>query len=227
MNAENKGISVIIRTRNEERWIGHCIQSILDNIKNPEIILVDNNSTDETMPIVNSFKSDPHLKNSLGYAEMITTQIDQYTPGKSINLGVKTATNENIIIISSHCVLTQFDLDKHLSDLNNHVAIFGNQTPFYQGKRISKRYIWSHFIDKEVENMYSDSEGRYFFHNALSFFKKDTLLKYPFNEALSGKEDRYWAIDMIEENKLSILYDPAMSVDHHYTDNGNTWKGIG
>ena len=24
-----------------------------------------------------------------------------------------------------------------------------------------------------------------------------------------------------------ILYDPEMEVNHHYTDNGNTWKGIG
>ena len=32
--------TIVIRVKNEERWIGHCIQSILDNIKNPEIILV-------------------------------------------------------------------------------------------------------------------------------------------------------------------------------------------
>ena len=41
-------VSVIIRSRNEERWIGHCIQSVLDNIYKPEIIIVDNNSTDNT-----------------------------------------------------------------------------------------------------------------------------------------------------------------------------------
>ena len=41
--------SIIIRTKNEERWIGHAIQSVLDNISKPEIIIVDNNSTDKTI----------------------------------------------------------------------------------------------------------------------------------------------------------------------------------
>ena len=38
-------ISVVIRTRNEERWIGHVIQSVIDHLDKPEIIIVDNNST--------------------------------------------------------------------------------------------------------------------------------------------------------------------------------------
>ena len=44
MNLENKKLSVIIRAKNEERWIGHTIQSILDFITYPEIILIDNKS---------------------------------------------------------------------------------------------------------------------------------------------------------------------------------------
>ena len=40
-------ISVIIRNRNEERYIGYAIQSVLDNFKDPEIVVVDNNSTDK------------------------------------------------------------------------------------------------------------------------------------------------------------------------------------
>ena len=44
-------ISVIIRSKNEDRWIGHTIQSILDFLNKPEIIIVDNNSNDETANI--------------------------------------------------------------------------------------------------------------------------------------------------------------------------------
>ena len=36
--------------------------------------------------------------------------------------------------------------------------------------------------------MYSKDEGRYFFHNAFSLFKKSTLMKYPFNENLIAKD---------------------------------------
>ena len=63
-------------------------------------------------------------------------------------------------------------------------------------------------------------------HNALAFYNKKILQKYPFNESLTGKEDRYWAKTIIK-NRKNFLYDPSMEVFHHYTKNGNTWKGIG
>ena len=45
-------VSVIVRTKNEEKHIGYCIQSITDFIGKPEIIIVDNDSTDNTIPIL-------------------------------------------------------------------------------------------------------------------------------------------------------------------------------
>ena len=47
--ADDLDISVVIRTLNEEQWIGHTIQSVLDHIPNPEITIVDNYSTDNTL----------------------------------------------------------------------------------------------------------------------------------------------------------------------------------
>ena len=55
-------ISVVIRSKNEERWIGHTIQSVMDFINKPEIIVIDNNSEDRTIDIVNRFKRDPKLQ---------------------------------------------------------------------------------------------------------------------------------------------------------------------
>ena len=48
-------ISIIIRNRNEEDFIGFAIQSCLDFFDKPEIIIVDNNSTDSSLEIVNLF----------------------------------------------------------------------------------------------------------------------------------------------------------------------------
>ena len=43
-------ISIIIRTKNEERWILKCLDQIKkQTFKGYEIILVDNNSTDKTV----------------------------------------------------------------------------------------------------------------------------------------------------------------------------------
>lgn len=222
----NKKISVIIRARNEDRWIGHAMQSVLDFLEKPEIIIIDNKSTDDTISIARSFQTDPELESKGSFTDIKIVDIEEYTPGKALNLGVKHASFDYILVLSSHCVITEFNLEKHVKDLNSNVAVFGNQIPKYNGKTITKRYLWSHFKEEEEKNMFSDMEKRYFFHNALSFFKKEFLIDNPFNENLTGKEDRYWANEIINSNH-NILYDPSMCADHHYTPNGNTWKGIG
>jgi len=95
--------SVIIRTKNEARWIGHCIQSILDNIPSNEIIIVDNNSNDRSLEIINMFKKNPNLEdNPSKYTDITNLTIDEYTPGKALNLGIANAKYDNILIISSH-----------------------------------------------------------------------------------------------------------------------------
>ena len=219
-------VSVLIRCRNEERWIGHTIQSCLDHIKSPEIIIIDNNSSDESIKIARSFKHDPLLEKNNDYTEMKFINIDDYSPGKAINLGVKISSGNLIMIISSHCVLTTFNYADIKRKLNDHCCIFGNQTPYYLGKRIKKRYVWSNFSDEQIINPFSKEENRYFMHNALSCFSRNTLEEYPFDEYLQGKEDRYWANNLISKGK-SILYEPNLKCNHHYTTNGNTWKGIG
>ena len=219
--------SVIIRTRNEEQWIGHAIQSVLDHLNKPEIIIVDNNSTDKTIEIVNQFTEDPLLNgDSKKYTTVKVFNIKDYSPGKSLNFGVKKSSKKNILIISAHCILKKFSEKEILNALRKNVCVFGNQIPIYRGKKITKRYIWSHFTDKECTNMFSRLENRHFLHNALAVYRKEILKKYPFDPNLTGKEDRYWANKIVKKN-LKYLYDPKMVAEHQYTLNGNTWKGIG
>ena len=45
-------ISIIVRTKNEERWIDHCLSAIAtQSLSDYEIILVDNNSEDKSVKI--------------------------------------------------------------------------------------------------------------------------------------------------------------------------------
>lgn len=214
-----KNISVIIRCRNEENYIGFAIQSVIDNFKDPEIIVIDNQSTDESMKVVSLFDRYNIKKYSL---------TDNYTPGKSLNFGVQKANNDTILVLSAHSQITTLNIEM-LSQWfrEEYVAVFGNQTPIYKGKKISKRYIWSHFTDDITKNLYSNIEDRYFLHNAFCFYKKDFLLQNPFDENLSGKEDRYWAIDIVNKG-YKYLYDGFyQKCNHYYTNNGATWKGLG
>ena len=211
-------ISIIIRNRNEAEYIGFAIQSCLDHFNKPEIIIVDNNSTDDSLHTVNLFKDRTNIK--------ILT-INDYTPGKSINLGVKHATNDYILVLSAHSQITNMDFELVKKYLNHgNVAVFGDQNPIYKGKKITKRYVWSHFSKKETLDMYSNIEQRYFLHNAFCFYKKQVLLDNPMPEIYSTKEDRYWVKDMIGKNQ-HYIYTPLISINHFYTSNGATWKGIG
>ena len=215
--------SIIIRCKNEERWIGHAIQSIIDNFdKNKsEIIIIDNNSTDKSLEIIDLFKN---LNTNTHKIKIIN--IDNYTPGLSINTAIKNANYENILILSSHCELKNINFKKIETLLKNNIAIWGKQIPIYFGKKINRqRYIWKNFEDNDNTNYFSEGENRYFLHNALAIYKKNTLINYPFDEKLVGKEDRYWAIDMINKGH-KIYYDSELICHHYYTNNGATWKNL-
>ena len=219
-------ISVLIRCRNEEQWIGHSIQSVMDNFKKPEIVVVDNNSTDNSMGIVRMFKRDKKLADYGNYTNIKIHNIDGYSPGKSLNYGVAGCSNDYVLILSAHCVLSEVHFGKIKAYLEDHCVVGGKQIPIYRGKKIIPRYVWSNFIDKDGTNLFSNNENRYFLHNAFAFYKKETLIKHPFDEELTSKEERYWVNDMIDKGHKSY-YDEASRCYHHYTTNGATWKGIG
>ena len=221
-------LSVVIRVKNEERWIGHTIQSVLDFFPGAEIIIVDNNSTDQTINICKLFSKPKIFSDNINssYSNFIFTNISEYTPGKSLNKGIGLATRDNVLIISSHCVIKNIDYSILKKDLDDYVGIFGNQIPVYLGKKIQKRYIWSNFSDTErSENYFSNNENRYFFHNAFSIFKRKNIIGNLFDEEVIGKEDRYWAKDIINK-ELKYIYEPKHVVEHHFTPNGNTWRGL-
>ena len=218
--------TVVIRVKNEERWIGYAIQSVLDHLIKPEIVIVDNNSSDKTIDIIKFFAENPNLNNEVNnYSKIKIVNIANYSPGRALNLGVKSASKKYIMILSAHCILKKFNEVNIIKDLEKNSCVFGNQIPVWNGKKISKRYLWSHFSNKKTKNMYSELEKRYFLHNALAVYKKDTLKKFPFDENLTSKEDRYWANKIIKK-KMNFIYDPELIAEHQYTIHGNTWKGI-
>jgi len=210
-------VSVIIRNHNEREYIGFSIQSVLDFIPNAEIIVIDDHSTDDSLDVVKLFTNRGNIK---------LFKIDDYTPGKALNYGAQIASYDTILVLSAHSQIIKLDLDYVMSQLKTHAAVFGNQTPIYRGKKISKRYIWSHFGMVDEVNKWSSIEDRAFLHNAFCFYNQTELIDFPFDETLPGKEDRYWATDILNAGK-SYLYTPNIEVNHYYTSNGATWKGIG
>ena len=70
-------VSIIIRTKNEELWIDHCLRAIeTQKLRDYEIILVDNNSEDRSVKIARK------------YTEKIIS-VKEFFPGKAINEGIR------------------------------------------------------------------------------------------------------------------------------------------
>ena len=86
-------ISIIIRTKNEEDWIQHCLEMVFkQDYRDFEVILVDNNSSDQTVSVAKRYP----------LAKII--YIDVFMPGDALNQGIRASVGEYIVCLSAHCV---------------------------------------------------------------------------------------------------------------------------
>tara|TARA_Y100000739_G_C20603668_1_gene464332 strand:+ start:233 stop:1534 length:1302 start_codon:yes stop_codon:yes gene_type:complete len=196
-------ISIIVRTKNEERWIGHCLKAIYkQNFPSFEVILVDNNSTDSTLEIAKRFP----IKRFLN--------IEKFLPGKAINLGIKASSGNLICCISAHCVPKNNNwltiLSKNIIEKPKIGGVYGRQIPTSFTEAIDKRDLVIVFgKDKRIQ------KKDYFFHNANSMFRRDIWERFNFDEEVTNIEDRVWGKKLVEEG-LSIVYEPEAEVFHHH-----------
>lgn len=211
-------ISIIIRTRNEEHWIGLCLKKIkIQTFKNYEVIIVDNKSNDSTIEKAKSIMP-----------ELITCNIDEFKPGKALNLGIEKSNGEYIVFLSAHCVPAD---ENWLVNLYNEIksdemvaGVYGRQIPTDQSHDIDKRDMYLVFgLDKKVQ--YKDP----FFHNANSIIKKSIWKKFPFDNKEINIEDRIWGQTVIEQG-YKLIYTPMSIVYHmhgiHQTNKNKRYKNI-
>ncbi len=93
-----KSVSVVVPCRNEEKYIALCLDSLLTNgfpIEYLEILVVDGNSEDRTLPILRDFEE--HYP---GTVRMIPNP-EKVTP-RALNIGLQEARHELVMIASAH-----------------------------------------------------------------------------------------------------------------------------
>jgi len=194
-------ISVIVRTKNEERWIGSCLEAVSrQRYKDFEVILVDNASTDKTVP------------KALQYGVKVVP-IEEFKPGAAINRGIEASNGDTIVCLSGHCIpVDETWLGNLVAGLDDESVggVYGRQEPLAFTPDLDKRDLLITFgLDPRVQ--IKDS----FFHNANSAFRRSTWEKFPFDEEVTNIEDRLWASE-VQKAGMKILYDPSASVYHHH-----------
>jgi glycosyltransferase involved in cell wall biosynthesis len=87
-------VSVVIPVFNEESEVGRCLQSLKkQSLKNLEIILVDDGSTDKTPDVINKLKSE--------FKNLILLKQNHQGPGPARNLGASRAKGEILVFVDS------------------------------------------------------------------------------------------------------------------------------
>jgi glycosyltransferase involved in cell wall biosynthesis len=206
----NYTCSIIIRAYNEEKHIGKLLRGIRSqSIEDVQIILVDSGSSDNTVSIAESFD-----------AKILQIKPEQFTFGRSLNLGISKADAEIVVIASAHVYPIYPDwIEKMIEPFSDSkiALVYGRQsgdrTTKYSEKQVFKQWYPEHSIK------YQDNP---FCNNANSVIRKSLWTLHPFDENLPGLEDLEWAKWAINEG-YKISYSAEAEIVHVHNE---TWKGI-
>ena len=196
-------VSIIIRSKNEEKWISSCLKAVfVQSYDNFEVIIVDNASTDKTVEKAAEFDVD-----ILNYDQA------PFLPGHAINEGIRASSGELLVILSAHCIpVNEHWLANLVKSFDNAevAGVYGRQEPLAFTNDLDKRDLINIFgLDRKVQR--KDP----FFHNANSIIRRDVWEQIPFDETAAHIEDRIWAQQVLDKG-YHIVYEPEASVFHYH-----------
>lgn len=191
LKSERPILSIIIRTYNEEKWVGETLKRLSEqDFKDFEIIIVDSESTDKTLEIVNQFPIEKIIKIKKG----------DYTPGYSLNKGIKQASGKFICILSAHSVPVGKNFlstgIKPLLKNSKLCGVDGFYSALPDGSWWEKRriftYVWGYLLGlPDIKGPLDTLD------NTHSIIRKSCWKEYHFDESLESSEDYDWAQEMI------------------------------
>lgn len=199
-------VSVVIRTLNEERYLGSLLQSIRDQRCDGlqvEIVLIDSGSTDATVEIAHDFG-----------CVITTIKREEFSFGRSLNRGCEAASGELLLFVSGHCVPTDLDWLQNLCE-----PILCGQADFVYGRQLGGPD--SMFSECRIFEKYYPSVSRipqqgFFCNNANSAISRKAWLQHRFDENLTGLEDMDLAKRLCETGGAVAYVAEAQVLHHHH-----------
>ena len=201
-------ISIVIRTLNEAKYLPDLLESVFaQEIGNAtvEVIVVDSGSTDGTQEIAERFG-----------CKMLTLRKDQFSFGRSLNIGCEAARGQVLVFISGHCI----PVGKHW--LKNLVApIEEGQVSYSYGRQtggpntfLSEEAVFSKGFPV---NSQVPQDG-FFCNNANAALDRMVWEKHKFDETLTGLEDMALAKKVLEDDgRVGYVADAHVIHNHEET----------
>lgn len=137
-------ISVILTTYNVENYIEECIDSLLDQtIKNFELIIVDDGSTDNTLKILDS-----------KYPKLNVIKNEHMGAAKCRNMGLKMARGKYICILDSDDYFEKDMLELMLNKMEKYDADVAVSSAYKFDNLTSEEVITHYMLNKDVFKNY-------------------------------------------------------------------------
>jgi len=201
-NLDMDSISIVIRCKDEEKFIGLTLKKIFEQeINMPfEVIVIDSGSTDRTIEIVKNFD-----------VELYQIAPEAFTFGYALNYGIERAKGTIIVNISAHCIPYN---NQWLSELvrpimeGNADATYGRQIPVEGVNPFEEVSLYKHFPEDEKK------KGRVPFSNAACAFLKEMWIEMSFDEDMPSWEDYLWYLLM--KDRYGFKYCPDSIVYHSH-----------
>ncbi len=197
--------SIVIRAYNEEKHIGRLLEGIKhQTVEDVEIILVDSGSTDGTVSVAESFG-----------ARIVRIPPGEFTFGRSLNFGIRAATQELVVIASAHVYPVYPDW---LASLlypfeDNRVALTYGKQRGPDSAKFSEQQIFHQWYP-DVSRPRQETA---FCNNANAAIQRSLWEKNPYDETLTGLEDLAWA-KWVKEQGYDIAYVAEAEIIHVHNE---------
>lgn len=206
-------VTIVIRTLNEAVSLSELLSAIRSqqgvDLSSVEIIVVDNESTDNTIQIAKSFG-----------VNVLTISRSDFTYPKSMNMGVAAANAPIVILMVGHAMpIGEFWLKSIFPYFNNPkvAGVYGAVLPsknhgFFEGIMYRAAYTRSRVINPRVLHRYTTGA----FGATNLAMRKSFWEEHPFEEQYElGGEDTHWAEWAFSRN-LVIVREAAFTVRHSH-----------
>jgi glycosyltransferase involved in cell wall biosynthesis len=202
--------SVVIRAFNEEQHLGKLLSGLkYQTIKPSQVILVDSGSTDATVEIARKEG-----------VQVVSIRPEDFSFGRSLNLGISKATGEYIVICSAHVYPVYPDwLEKLLVPFADpKIALTYGKQRGADTSHFSEQQIFLHWYPEQTDLHQSHP----FCNNANAAIRKTLWDVHPYHENLPALEDLEWA-KWAHDKGLGIAYVKDAEVVHVHNE---TWNGV-
>ena len=197
--------SIVIRAYNEEKHIGRLLEGIQhQTARDVEVILVDSGSSDSTVSIAESFG-----------AKTVHIPPQEFTFGRSLNLGIRAALSEFIVIASAHVYPVYPDwLASLLHPFEDDgVALTYGKQRAPESAKFSEQQIFHQWYP----DVSKPRQETAFCNNANTALRRSLWQQNSYDETLTGLEDLAWA-KWVKEQGYIIAYVAEAEIIHVHNE---------